>query len=354
MTVDEPTGAAAPPPTGEGAAAPAADEAPAAPPLALDAPAPPLALDAPAPPLALDAPAPPPTPAPRRSRAVALAAVALLVALALLEAGVAVTAPLRTPRAGDWQRAAAFVRAEKRAGDLVLFAPAWVDPLGRLHLGDVITVAEEARMDAARYGRLVEVAVRGGRASETRAPGVRRVRQERFGGVTVTLYEQPRAEVVYDFLERWREARVTRWRGERQETECAPQGDKIQCPGISHNYVALRTLEPDYSARRCLYVQPVDRAQVRVAFTATLGRTLAVRTGLHDYHQRKIGDGRVLLRVLVDGREAGQSWQGSNDGWKPLDLDTTAGDGQAHEVTFEVSSPKPYARHFCFAAEARR
>ena len=118
--------------------------------------------------------------------------------------------------------------------------------------------------------------------------------------------------------------------------------------------MALRVLEPDYTAKRCLYVQPVDRAQVRLSFAATLGRTLAVRTGLHDYHQRKIADGRVLLRVLIDGREVGQTWQGSNDGWKPLDLDTAAMDGQPHEVTFEVSSPKPYARHFCFAAEARR
>jgi hypothetical protein len=280
--------------------------------------------------------------------------VALLVALALLEAGVALTAPLRTPRAADWQRAAAFVRAEKRPGDLVLFAPAWVDPLGRLYLGDVVAIAEEARMDAARYGRLFEVAVRGGRAPETRRPGVRRVGQERFGAVTVTRYEQPRAEVVYDFLERWREARVSRWRGERQEAECAPAGDKIQCPGIGHNHVALRILEPDYTAKRCLYVQPVDRAEVRLTFAATLGRTLAVRTGLHDYHQRKIADGRVLLRVLVDGREVAQTWQGSNDGWKPLDLDTGPFAGQAHEVTFAVSSPKPYARHFCFAAEARQ
>jgi len=293
-------------------------------------------------------------PAPGRARLVPFAAVALLVALALFEAGVAVTAPLRTPRAADWQRAAALVRAAKQPGDLVLFAPAWVDPLGRFYLGDVISVAEEARMDAARYGRFWEVAVRGGRAPETRAAGVRRVRQERFGGVTVTLYEQPRAEVVYDFLERWREARVERWRGERQETTCTPMADKIQCPGIGHNHVALRILEPDYSARRCLYVQPVERAEVRVSFSATLGRTLAIRTGLHDYHQRKIGDGRVLLRVFIDGREAGQSWQGSTDGWKPLDLDTAAQAGQPHEVTFEVSSPKPYARHVGFAAEARR
>jgi hypothetical protein len=301
-----------------------------------------------------DEPTTAPAPAPRRTRAVGYAAVAALVALALFEAGVALTAPLRTPKAADWLRAAAFVRGEKQPGDLVVFAPAWVDPIGRLYLGDVIPVAEEARMDAARYGRLLEVSVRGGRAPETRQPNVRRVRAERFGRVTVTLYEQPRAEVVYDFLERWREARVTRWRGEHQEATCTPMTDKIQCAGIGHNHVALRILEPDYTAKRCLYVQPVDRAEVRLTFSATLGRKLAIRTGLHDYHQRKIGDGRVLLRVFIDGREAGQTWQGSNDGWKPLDLDTTAQDGQPHEVTFEVSSPKPYARHFCFAAEARR
>jgi hypothetical protein len=308
----------------------------------------------PAPSLEDDRPAVRPAPEPRRGRIVAYAAVALLVALALLEAGVALTAPLRTPSAAEWQRAAAFVRAEQRPGDLVLFAPAWVDPIGRLHLGDVISIAEEARMDAARYGRLLEVSVRGGRAPETRAAGVRRVRRERFGRVTVTLYEQPRAEVVYDFLERWREARVSRWRGDRQEALCTLGGDKIQCPGVGHNHVALRVLEPDYSARRCLYVQPVERAQVRLTFAATLGRTLAVRTGLHDYHQRKIANGRVLLRVLVDGREVGQTWQGSGDGWKPLTIDTAAQDGQAHDVTFEISSPNPYARHFCFAAEARR
>jgi hypothetical protein len=353
MTADEPRAAAdaAPPPAGE--AAPAADlaaaDAAAAPPPAGEAA--PAAVE---PPLELDQPAPPPAPARASLRLGAVAAVALLVGLALLEAGAALTAPSRTPRPADWQAAAAFVRAEKRPGDLVLFAPAWADPLGRLYLGDVITIPEAARMDAARYGRLFEVAVRGGRAPETTGPEVRRVRQERFGRVTVTVYEQPRAEVVYDFLEHWREARVSRWRNARQETTCTPMTDKIQCPGIGHNHVALRVMEPDYTAKRCLYVQPVDRAQVRLDFSATLGRTLAIRTGLHDYHQRKIADGRVLLRVFIDGREVGQTWQGSNDGWKPWGLDTAALAGQPHEVTFEVSSPKPYARHFCFAAEARR
>ncbi|HEY3354421.1 MAG TPA: hypothetical protein VGQ83_14310 [Polyangia bacterium] len=302
---------------------------------------------------AAPAPAPAPAPAARPGR-LALAGVAAVALLALVEAGVALTAPLRTPSPADWRRAAAHVRGLKRPGDLIVVAPAWADPLLRLYLGDQITMAEAGRMDAARYGRLVELSVRGGRAPETRAPGVRQIARARFGGVTVTTYEQPRAEVVFDFLERWREAHVSRWRQGREEIACVPQGETIQCPGVGFNHVALRVLEPDYTAKRCLYVQPVDRAEVRLSFTATLGTVLAGATGLHDYHQRKTADGQVLLRVLIDGTERLRTTQGSKDGWKLFRLDTAALAGGPHEVTFEVSSPRPYGRHFCFAAEARR
>jgi hypothetical protein len=307
----------------------------------------PLAVD-PAPP----APAPAPAAAPR-GRRLALLGAAALALLALLEAGVALTAPLRTPKAADWQRAADFVRSLRQPDDLIVFAPAWVEPLGRLYLGDQISLADAGRLDAARYGRIIEVAVRGGRAPEARLPGARLVRQARFGGVAVGLYEKPPARVVYDFLERWQEARVTRWRHGSEEAACALKGDRIQCPGIGFNHVAQRMLEPDYAPRRCLYVQPVDRAEMRLTFTAPLGRTLAGATGLHDYHQRKIADGKVQMRVLVDGVERLQTWQGSHDGWKPFALETAGLAGGPHEVTFVISSPKPYARHFCFAAEAR-
>jgi hypothetical protein len=113
-------------------------------------------------------------------------------------------------------------------------------------------------------------------------------------------------------------------------------------------------LEPDYSPRRCLHVPPVADAELRVTYTARLGTVLAGATGLHDYHQRKIATGRVRLRVLIDGTERLATWHGSANGWQPFRLDTAGLAGTTHEVTFEVSSPAPANRQFCFAAEARQ
>jgi len=220
-------------------------------------------------------------------------------------------------------------------------------------MGDVLSMAEAGRMDEARYGRILEVSVRGGRAPEARAPA-KLVATRHFGRVTVRVYEKPKAEVVYDFLERFKEARVMRLRHGTVEAECPLVGEKFQCAGLPETSMALRMLEPDYSPRRCLLVPPVEGAEVAVTFRAILGRTLAIRTGLHDYHQRKIADGKVLLRVLVDGVAVAETWHGSNDGWKPLDVDTSRHLGTTAEVTFVVASPNPRARQFCFAAEARR
>ena len=60
------------------------------------------------------------------------------------------------------------------------------------------------------------------------------------------------------------------------------------------------------------------------------------------------------LRVIVAGEGPRGPPQGPLDGGQPFPPDTSAQGGQPHEVTFEVSSAEPFARHFCFAAEARR
>src|SRR5690606_23835439 len=98
----------------------------------------------------------------------------IAVVPALLLAVLAAWAVCATPRTAAstptdraWAKAAERVRAEHRPGDLLVFAPSWIEPVGRLHLGDLIPVDMAARMDAARYGRITEVSVRGERAPET-------------------------------------------------------------------------------------------------------------------------------------------------------------------------------------------
>src|SRR5678816_3687272 len=58
-----------------------------------------------------------------------------------------------------WQKAAAIVRDGYQAGDLIVFAPAWIDPIGRWQLGDLISIDVAARTDAARFGRIWEVSI---------------------------------------------------------------------------------------------------------------------------------------------------------------------------------------------------
>jgi hypothetical protein len=275
-----------------------------------------------------------------------------IVLLALYETASALVAPLLAPSDSDWAAAAALVRAQFRPGDLVVAAPAWADQVMRLHLGDLVPVKVAARLDAARYGRVWEISQRGGRASE--AAGAAVAAQSRHGALTVRRYERPAAVVSYDFLEHWREAHVARAEPARGEIPCEPLPDRFQCPFIDFNFVKPDLLEIGTTMRNALYAQPVGGATVVVEYRGVpLGRELAVGAGLHHVWLRKGGEGTVRLRVLVDGRELGTGESSNRSGWRVERYDTAALAGHPATVRFEITSSKPYSRHFGFAAEAR-
>src|SRR5687768_17207157 len=90
----------------------------------------------------------------------ALLPAVILIAVAIAEIVAAVRAPAGVPGDDDWRRAATTVRQERKSGELILFAPRWIDPVGRLHLGDLLSIDDVARMDADRYGVIWEMAIR--------------------------------------------------------------------------------------------------------------------------------------------------------------------------------------------------
>ncbi|MES1166013.1 MAG: hypothetical protein ABUR63_09660, partial [Verrucomicrobiota bacterium] len=120
---------------------------------------------------------------------------ALAVALAgAIEVAVQVSIYSRVPAAADWDAAAAYVRGRMRPGDGVVFAPHWVDPIGRLHFGELVSIEEAARPDRSRQARIWEVSIRGkrhpdavGREADSRA----------FGRVRVRLFERAPAEILF-------------------------------------------------------------------------------------------------------------------------------------------------------------
>ena len=92
--------------------------------------------------------------------------------------------------------------AGHQPGDLIVFAPRWNDPVGRLHLGDLIPVEMAGRLDGERYGRIWELDIRGARAPETR--GLTAAEVHDVGGVTVRRFERaghyPHRECVPHFV----------------------------------------------------------------------------------------------------------------------------------------------------------
>ena len=289
----------------------------------------------------------------RRATRLGLAAAGAVALLAVVETVVAAVSPSLAPTDADWQAAAREVRSGFRPGDLIVAAPAWADPIMRVHLGDLVPVPVAGRMDDARFGRVWEISQRGARAPEGRHRTV--ALERRFGAVTVRRVERPPAEVTYDFVERWPDARLSRTVAGRPEIDCPRAGDRLQCPDMSFNFLRQQIVEVDTTLRRALLVQPVGGATVVVEYPAvTLGRELVVATGLHNVWMRKVARGAVHMRVVVAGTPAAAITTDNESGWQITRIDSAQYAGREVAVRFEISSPAPYARHFAFAAEARR
>ncbi|HXJ21693.1 MAG TPA: hypothetical protein VMT03_15825 [Polyangia bacterium] len=261
---------------------------------------------------------------------IALGGTAAVALLAIVETLVALIAPACAPTDADWDAAAAEVRRGFRPGDLIVAAPAWADPILRVHLGDLIPPEVAARMDDDRFPRVWEVSQRGGRSPEGRRGEVRSDRS--VGHLRVRLIERPAPTVTYDFVASWREARVSP-------------------PAV----LQRKVVEVDQRLRMAVMTQPVAGGPVVVEYPhARLGRVLAVATGLHDTWARKAARGTVTARLFIGDRAVDLPETTDDSGWTETRIDTSAEDGRTVPVRLEIRSAAPRERYFSFAAEARR
>jgi hypothetical protein len=256
------------------------------------------------------------------SRKLLIAAIALL---ALTESVVALWAPRRVATDADWQAAATEVRTGFRAGDLIVFAPAWSDQVGRKHLGDLMPIEMAARADADRFARIWQVSTRGAVAPETHGLPPRSANAH--GRVTVALFEKTPVEVVYDFT-----------------THAA---DGIALAGSFEP----RVLEVDYKPRRGLRVDAQKTATMIEWRDVPLGSSLVGYLGLNDYYARKNGDGPVDFAIFINGEEKLCEHFTQDRGWQRVTVPTQPGTAT---VRVEISAPDPRWRNFGFHMEARK
>jgi len=269
----------------------------------------------------------------QRSR-LAVGGVAAVALLAIVETLAAAIAPSRAPTEGDWNAAAAAVREGFRPGDLIVAAPAWADPILRVHLGDLIPPEMAARMDDQRFPRVWEISQRGARSPEGERGEVRADR--RFGHLRLRLVERPAPAVTYDFVARWNEA-------------------QLDPPAAGARTLQRKIVEVDQRLRLAVMTEPVGGRAVVITFPAVpLGRELAIATGLHDTWMRKAAQGTVQARLLVGARAVALPETTNDSGWTETRVDTSAEDGRTLPVKLEIRSAAPFDRFFAFAAEARR
>ena len=256
-----------------------------------------------------------------RAGLAALLPFALLLAIAGWEIGATARAPAGVPGDADWAAAAAAVRARIAPGELVVFAPGWVDPVGRLHAGDLLSVEDAARMDAARYPAIWELSIRGARAPLTR--GLEAASTERFGGVTVRRYQQEPVEVVSDLV------------------ALAPPSKVVLA-------------EVGFAPHRCVQlVPPPERSLTHSFGRIPLGSVLVGYVGLADVFTRRDVRNPGRLEVKIDGEVVASVTVGVDDGWRRFEVATTPGE-HAVEVVATAVGRGSRDRRICFAAEARR
>jgi hypothetical protein len=249
----------------------------------------------------------------------------LLVVIATWEVCATPRDASSVPDDGAWEKASAVVRAGYQPGDLIVFAPAWNDPVGRLHLGDLIPVDMAARMDAARYGRIWEVSIRGARAKETAGLAPQEIITGH--GITIRFFSREPTPVLADLRDAVAAVKVEG--GARPSLELAEVG---------------------FEPHRCLQIVPAPGRPVRMTFPQVLlGGKLVGYVGLADVFTRRNIRAPGKLAVEIGGREVARATPGVDDGWVRFEAATTPG---LADVTFVASADAPQ-RLICFAAESR-
>lgn len=262
--------------------------------------------------------------------AAGIAPAALLVAVALWETAAAPADAYSAPDPVMWEAAANLVRTEYKPGDLIVFAPSWIDPIGRMYLGDLMPVRDVARMDSAKYARIFEISIRGARAPETAGLHVF-ADSDRLKiwppGLHLRGYDQTPVHVLADVR------------------DLLP-GAKIDGGGAPHRELAEVGFEP----HDCIEVTPPSQQPVRITFPSLLlGSKLVGYVGIADVFTRRDNRAPGRLAVEIGGQVVAHAEPGVDDGWVRFEAATAPG---ARDVTFVVSA-ETGGRLVCFAAEAR-
>jgi hypothetical protein len=292
--------------------------------------------------------------------------------LGVLELGAHVVFSRRAPDLDAWRELAPHAARLKRAGEPIVVAPEWAEPLARHAFGDrAFPLDEVARPDVRGFRRVLEVSSLGARAEETSA--FRVVSEERRGAFTLRVLENPApVRASYRFLDHVlpAELEVSVVVGDQSAPcpfdenarvlagglhgEVTFPRERFVCPGGDAFFVGITVIDDqDYRPRRCLWARPPEEGFLRLRFAnVPLGRALRGFAGL-SYFLFRDGIGRpIALRARVDGELLGSHRHRDEWGFRGFEFALASHAGRTGTVEFEIEAEHAPARDFCFFAES--
>lgn len=303
--------------------------------------------------------------APTRSSSIARLTLLGALGLALHGAGFWLLRD-RGPAAADVAAASAALRAEHRAGDAIFLVPAYATR-AREYLGDLrpLAVRRPGLEDLELRSRAWVVASFGAEEDarpELEQAGLRYRKQQRFGGVTIELFERAGAAAAtrWSALESIRAAQVAHVHDDGRVEACSRWASNARGGEVGHwacphdadwLYVGPEWHRMGERPRRCLWAHPPKEGRVEVRFEdVPLSGVLTGWAG-HTLNASRRAKAPVDLFVQV-GEGRGQTFRFElEDTWRPFRMATAT--ATVGTVRFGISSPDNGANHFCFVAETR-
>lgn len=315
-------------------------------------------------------------PEPAKRPPLRLYAFALLPVLALVELAAHALEVRGTVPDDDYRAAAQAVGKELRDDDLVIFAPGWSDPVGRMHFGPLVTPERAAFTDLSRFARAFEVSQGG--ATRPELAWFQPAGETRHGSLVVRRLENPRYEKVVDDLlahlgpdkmsvhlrtgSSDSECRFTAGAASAATWGAATPARRFQCPQGPVGVIIM----PDvaYAHRHCIYAPVPDGAtRLRLTFLdVKFGGKLRFSHGLHVEGERykKGTPVEALFKVPVETKTEGEhektygrAVHRDGDGWASLDVDTRELAGNTGDLVIELHTTSSQDRLYCFAGTTR-
>ena len=277
------------------------------------------------------------------------------------------TLPVATEQ--DWIAARQAVTQRVKPDDLVVIAPGWLDPVGRMQLGDALMTEERvARADESRFPRAVELALGGSRTASLKAWAV--TEEERVGPFTVRTLGNPAQEKVIDDLVAHEKQLVAVQVVGGKEQPCArrqtgaatgPLGfgpaapaERLHCAqGAWVGATILADL--DYAPRRCLFAPPPGgQGVLEIRFgDVRFGKKLQGHHALYVEAERDRKGTPVRIEFEHEGQMLGAAVHEDGQGWVGFSFDTASLAGRTGALKARISSARGDRRMYCFEATTR-